>query len=56
MAKTKGEIAELNEMLMKTKTGSEATETIDNANGCSGAAESTIGVDRAGSDGLCFTI
>ncbi|KAL4002805.1 Nup53/35/40-type RNA recognition motif family protein [Acanthocheilonema viteae] len=50
VAKTKGEIAELNETLMKTRTGSQATKTADNANGCSGAAESVIGVDLIGSD------
>ncbi|EJW78781.1 hypothetical protein WUBG_10309, partial [Wuchereria bancrofti] len=50
VAKTKGEIAELNEMLIKTKSGSEATKATDNANDCSGAVESVIGVDLAGSD------
>ncbi|MCP9259327.1 RNA-binding protein 27 [Dirofilaria immitis] len=48
MAKTKSEIAELNEKLVKTKT--EASKTTDNANGCSIAAESVIGVDLAVSD------
>ncbi|EFO25866.1 cutaneous T-cell lymphoma tumor antigen se70-2 [Loa loa] len=50
VAKTKGEIAELNEMLVKTKTVSEATKTTDNSNGCGGAAESVTGVDLADSD------
>ncbi|VDO39962.1 unnamed protein product, partial [Brugia timori] len=50
VAKTKGEIAELNEMLVKTKSGSEATKATDNANGCSGGVESGIGLDLAGSD------
>uniref|UniRef100_A0A0R3RPB9 C3H1-type domain-containing protein n=1 Tax=Elaeophora elaphi TaxID=1147741 RepID=A0A0R3RPB9_9BILA len=50
VSKTKGEIAELNEMLLKTQTVSEATKTTDNANGCSGAADSVTGVDLAGSD------
>ncbi|VDK67180.1 unnamed protein product [Onchocerca ochengi] len=45
VAKTKGEIAELNEKLMKTKTSSEASKTTDNANGCSIATESIIGMD-----------
>ncbi|VDK74492.1 unnamed protein product [Litomosoides sigmodontis] len=49
VTKTKGEIAELNEMLMKAQAGAEVTKT-DNANGCSGATESIISGDLVGSD------
>lgn len=56
MAKTKDEIAELNEMLIKTNFGSDAAKLTDNANGCSTVVEPADGIDISGSDGLCFVM
>lgn len=51
VTKTKAEIAELNEKLLKMKTDMEAKATADSLNSSNGAAETGIGVKRTFSEG-----